>query len=167
MPPALRPWRPAKRASPRLLGEGKQGLFTSQCRLRRTQEKDGSWRGAWGVQFICGTLFRISASVAEGARRRIGPASGLPVVAASQRDGRGWGERHRGCQTGQYVERDESLGIQTAWALSALKEAGKTNWTAISRGVRFLINKQRTDGTWPRQDMAGKFFRSALPNYIL
>jgi lanosterol synthase len=49
----------------------------------------------------------------------------------------------------------------------ALLEAGDTDTTAITRGTRFLIGTQKADGTWPRQDMAGIFFRTALLDYTL
>ena len=41
------------------------------------------------------------------------------------------------------------------------------NWIAISRGARFLLDAQDADGTWPKQDMAGVFFRTALLDYVL
>ena len=83
-----------------------------------------------------------------------------------QSDG-GWGEHHSGCLTGRYVAHEESQVIQTAWALIALLEAGDSNWSAIARGARFLLSTQDADGAWPRQDMAGVFFRTALLDYVL
>ena len=53
-----------------------------------------------------------------------------------------------------------------AWALIALLEAGDSDWMAISRGARFLIKAQQGDGAWPKQDMAGVFFRTALLDYV-
>ena len=136
--------------------------------LRRTQASDGSWRGVWGVQFIYGTFFGLRGLLAAGTR------PGDPAVRLACRwlqdrqleDG-GWGEHHSGCLTGRYVAHEESQVIQTAWALIALLEAGDSNWTAISRGVRFLIDTQDADDGWLRQDMAGIFFRTALLDYAL
>ena len=79
----------------------------------------------------------------------------------------GWGEHHSGCVAGHYVAHEESQVIHTAWALIALLEAGDPDWTAISRGAQFLTDTQSADGTWPRQDMAGVFFRTALLDYVL
>ncbi len=136
--------------------------------LRRTQEKDGSWRGVWGVQFIYGTLFGIRGLVATGAR------PGDPALRSAcrwlldrQREDGGWGEHHSGCLTGRYVPHEKSQVIQTAWAMIALLEAGESNWVAISRGARFLLDTQDADGAWPKQDMAGVFFRTALLDYVL
>ncbi len=136
--------------------------------LRRTQASDGSWRGVWGVQFIYGTFFGIRGLLAAGARPG-DPALRLAcrwLLDRQQEDG-GWGEHHSGCLTGRYVAHKESQVIQTAWALIALLEAGDSNWAAIARGARFLLDSQHADGTWPKQDMAGVFFRTALLDYVL
>ena len=136
--------------------------------LRRTQASDGSWRGVWGVQFIYGTFFGIRGLLAAGARPG-DPALRLAcrwLLDRQQRDG-GWGEHYSGCLTGRYVAHEESQVIQTAWALIALLEAGDSSWTAISRGARFLLNTQNVNGGWPKQDMVGVFFRTALLDYVL
>ena len=136
--------------------------------LRRNQGDDGSWRGVWGVQYIYGTLFGIRGLIAGGS----GPRD--PALRAAccwllerQREDGGWGEHHSGCLSGRYVSHEESQVIQTSWALIALLEAGETDWAAISRGARFLLDAQESDGTWPKQDMAGVFFRTALLHYAL
>ncbi len=136
--------------------------------LRRTQASDGSWRGVWGVQFIYGTFFGIRGLLAAGA------CPGDPALRRAcrwlldrQRDDGGWGEHYSGCFTGRYVAHEESQIIQTAWALIALLEADDPNWSAISRGARFLIDAQDADGAWPKQDMVGVFFRTALLDYVL
>ena len=136
--------------------------------LRRNQASDGSWRGVWGVQYVYGTFFGIKGLVAGGAR----PSD--PALRAAcqwlldrQREDGGWGEHHSGCLPGEYVGHEESQVIQTAWALIGLLEAGDSNWAAISRGIRYLMDMQAADGTWPKQDMAGVFFRTALLDYVL
>ena len=136
--------------------------------LRRVQGTDGSWRGVWGVQFIYGTLFGIRGLLAAGARPG-DPAlrSACRWLLERQREDGGWGEHHSGCLTGRYVPHEESQVIQTAWALMALLEAGDSDWAAISRGARFLLDTQDAEGGWPKQDMVGVFFRTALLDYVL
>ena len=136
--------------------------------LREVQVRDGSWRGVWGVQFIYGTMFGIRGLVAAGAQPDDPSLSqACQWLLDCQREDGGWGEHHSGCLVGRYVPHDRSQVIQTAWALIALLEAGVSDWSAISRGVQFLIETQRADGTWPRQDMVGVFFRTALLDYQL
>jgi len=136
--------------------------------LRSVQEEDGSWRGVWGVQFIYGTLFGIRALVAAGAGRS-DPAirAACRWLLEQQRDDGGWGEHHSGCFTGTYVPHPDGQFIQTAWALTGLLEAGEPDWAAIARGASFLVDAQEEDGSWPEQDMAGVFFRTALLDYKL
>ena len=136
--------------------------------LRRNQTADGSWRGVWGVQYIYGTLFGIRGLVADGASPT-DPAlrTACRWLLKCQRKDGGWGEHHSGCLSGRYVPHEQSQVIQTSWALIALLEAGESDWAAISRGAGFLIDTQDADGTWPKQDMAGVFFRTALVDYVL
>ena len=143
-------------------------MSRAEAWLRRTQASDGSWRGVWGVQFIYGTFFGVRGLLASGARHG-DPALRLACrwLLDRQRSDGGWGEHHSGCMTGRYVPHEEGQVIQTAWALMALLEAGNSNWTAIARGASFLLDTQDADGAWPKQDMAGVFFRTALLDYVL
>ena len=136
--------------------------------LRKVQQSDGSWRGVWGIQYIYGTLFGIRGLLAAGAKQS-DPALRIACqwLIEQQRPDGGWGEHHSGCISGKYVQHTESQVIQTAWAMIALLEANAADWQAISAGARFLVDSQNVDGTWPRQDMAGVFFRTALLEYVL
>ena len=136
--------------------------------LRKSQRSDGSWRGVWGVQFIYGTLFGIKGLRAAGSDPS-DPSIRLACrwLLDRQREDGGWGEHYSGCVKGCYVPHNESQVIQTAWALIALLKAGESNWSAISRGIKFLVDNQQEDGTWKRQDMVGVFFRTALLDYEL
>jgi lanosterol synthase len=136
--------------------------------LLRAQRTDGSWEGAWGIHFVYGTLF--------GIRGLLG--SGLPAhhprvrracswLRARQRPDGGWGEHFEGCRSGDYTEADHSQVIQTAWAVTALLEARDPDWAAIRRGTEHLAAAQRPDGSWPRQEPAGIFFRTAVLDYAL
>ena len=136
--------------------------------LRRTQSSAGSWRGVWGCAIHLRYFFGIRVLLASGAQPG-DPALRLDCrwLLDRQRHDGGWGEHHSGCMTGRYVVHKESQVIQTAWALIALLEARDANWAAISRGARYLLDTQTADGEWPKQDMAGIFFRTALLDYVL
>ena len=155
-------------ALPSTNGDVTRAVSRAEEWLRRAQASDGSWRGVWGIQFIYGTMFGVRGLVAAGARPG-DPALRLACrwLLDRQRTDGGWGEHHAGCVAGRYIPHEESKIIQTAWALIALFTAGDSNWSAITRGVQFLIDTQQADGAWPRQDMAGVFFRTALLEYVL
>ncbi len=158
-----------RQSYPELIGATETEAMTRASEwLRSMQRNDGSWRGFWGVHFIYGTFFGIRGLIASGA----GPDD--PAVNSAcewlldrQRDDGGWGEHYSGCWTGKYVAHDVSQVIQSAWALIALLETAHQDWTAIDRGIQFLIDTQQTNGEWPKQDMAGVFFRTALLEYAL
>ena len=136
--------------------------------LRTRQQGDGSWPGTWGVHFIYGTMFGIVGLLASGA-----PPVDPDIRRAcawlkerQRRDG-GWGEHFTSNLRGEYVEHSESQVIQSAWALRALLAAEDPDWRAIERGAQFLAAMQREDGIWPKQEMAGVFFHTALLDYEL
>ncbi len=154
---------------PQVVGrEVDRAILRGENWLRFVQMMDGRWRGVWGIQYIYGTLFGVRGLLAAGA------APGDSAVRLScqwlleqQRSDGGWGEHYSGSLSGKYVPHPESQVIHTAWALIALLEAYDSNWTAITRGIQFLMDMQNEDGTWPKQDMAGVFFRTALLDYTL
>jgi lanosterol synthase len=158
-----------KRHFPEALNpETKKAVERAVHRLRALQNADGSWQGVWAVHFIYGTLFGIRGLVAAGI-----PSSDPALRRARQwildhqRSDGGWGESHEGCLEGQYTENRQSQVIHTAWALLGLLEADEPDWPRIERGAGFLIASQSEDGSWPRQDPAGLFFRTALLDYEL
>ena len=56
-----------------------------------------------------------------------------------------------------------STASQTAWALLALMAAGEVDSKAVERGVQYLLNTQKPDGTWDEDAFTGtgfpKFFK--------
>ena len=127
--------------------------------LSRLQEADGSWWGRWGVNYIYGIGAALPALAA------IGEPLEQPAVRRAvewlrrhqQPDG-GWGE---GCET--YAQPDlrgagPSTPSQTAWALLALIAAGEAESEAATRGVRYLMGRQRSDGTWDEPEFTGTGF---------
>ena len=128
--------------------------------LRKVQEKDGSWFGRWGVNYIYGTWSALAALNAAGvppddpAMRRA--AEWLKKI---QNEDGGWGEScdsyaldYRG------YEPAPSTASQTAWALLALMAAGEVDHEAVARGVRFLMKTQTSDGLWPQSEYTGGGF---------
>jgi squalene-hopene/tetraprenyl-beta-curcumene cyclase len=121
--------------------------------LRREQETDGSWFGRWGTNYIYGTWSVLCALNAAGVESK-DPVMRRAVawLLSKQRDDGGWGEdgasywndRPRG-------EGKVSTPSQTAWALLALMAAGETDNFAMERGVRYLTDSRKADGTWDEE----------------
>ncbi len=145
-------------------GRAPQALARGVQWLRAAQEPDGSWFGRWGVNYIYGTGAVVPALVAAGAR----PDD--PVVAAAldwlvvhQNPDGGWGEDCRSYTDAAFRGRGTSTASQTAWALLALVAGGAAGTdgpagTAAARGVQWLIDTQRADGTWDEPQFTGTGF---------
>ncbi len=117
--------------------------------LRSEQETDGSWFGRWGTNYLYGTWSVLCACNAAGLaahdpvmRRAVG------FLRDTQREDGGWGEdnaSYAGISRGRYHRSNPS---QTAWALLGLMAAGEAGSEAVARGIKFLAETQRQDGTW-------------------
>jgi squalene-hopene/tetraprenyl-beta-curcumene cyclase len=129
--------------------------------LLRAQESDGSWFGRWGANYVYGTGAVVPALIAAGVR------PGKPVirramawlVSRQNADG-GWGEDLRSYDDPVgWSGRGESTASQTAWALLALLAGGgPQEQDAVERGVRWLAQTQRPDGTWDEPQFTGTGF---------
>jgi squalene-hopene/tetraprenyl-beta-curcumene cyclase len=117
--------------------------------LKGQQEKDGSWFGRWGTNYIYGTWSALTALNAAGlpeddpAIRR-----GVDFLLSCQREDGGWGEdeeTYAGAPPGRYKV---STPSHTAWALLGLMAAGETDHPAVARGVAWLMAAMQADGTW-------------------
>ncbi|HTX31875.1 MAG TPA: squalene--hopene cyclase [Solirubrobacteraceae bacterium] len=128
--------------------------------LLEHQEPDGSWYGRWGVNHIYGTGAVVPALIAAG----VSPQDGAIRRAVAwlervqNRDG-GWGEDARSYDDPAWIGRGDSTASQTAWALLALDAAGERT-PAVNRGVGWLIETQRPDGTWDEPQYTGTGFPS-------
>ncbi len=123
------------------------------------QEDDGSWFGRWGANHVYGTGAVIPALVAAGL-----PTSAPSIrravhwVERHQNDDGGWGEDMRSYKDPKHwVGRGTSTASQTAWALLALLAAGEES-PSVRRGVEWLVEHQRSDGTWDEPQYTGTGF---------
>jgi squalene/oxidosqualene cyclase-like protein len=132
------------------------------------QQRDGSWPGFWGINFIYGTHFAVAAL----------REAGVPLDHAAfrkaarwlesiQHDDGGWGEHFSGCLDNTYVDSPGSLIISTAWACLALMHAEPDMTPALERGIAYLIDRQAKGGGWPREGVNGVFFGTAMLEYKL
>jgi squalene-hopene/tetraprenyl-beta-curcumene cyclase len=131
--------------------------------LLRAQEKDGSWFGRWGANYIYGTGAVVPALIAAGVR------PGKPAIRravewleAHQNPDGGWGEDMRSYDDRSLAGRGASTASQTAWALLALLAAadGGPPGPSAEAGIRWLAERQRPDGTWDEPEYTGTGFPS-------
>ncbi|CCO25137.1 Squalene--hopene cyclase [Maridesulfovibrio hydrothermalis AM13 = DSM 14728] len=127
--------------------------------LKKEQEEDGSWFGRWGVNYIYGTW-----SVLCGLRQ-VGEDMNSPYICKAvewfenhqNKDG-GWGESCLSYNNQNYAGLGDSTPSQTSWALLGLMAAGKVNSKAVSRGIRYLLETQKEDGSWNEKHFTGTGF---------
>jgi len=127
--------------------------------LLRAQESDGSWFGRWGANYLYGTGAVVPALIAAGVKPGK-PAIRRAVAWLEQHqnaDG-GWGEDLRSYDDQALGGRGESTASQTAWALLALLAAGERDSAATERGIRWLAQTQREDGSWDEPWYTGTGF---------
>jgi squalene-hopene/tetraprenyl-beta-curcumene cyclase len=124
------------------------------------QERDGSWYGRWGVNYVYGTGAAVPALIAAGV-----PADAPSIERAvrwlyeHQNDDGGWGEDARSYDDPAWIGRGPSTASQTAWALLALHAAGQDS-DALWRGIDWLVATQNADGGWDEPQYTGTGFPS-------
>jgi squalene-hopene/tetraprenyl-beta-curcumene cyclase len=118
--------------------------------LRADQEKDGSWFGRWGMNYIYGTWSALCALAAAGEDPQSEPVRRAVawLVKIQNPDG-GWGESGESYRLDyKGYQPSPSAASQTAWALLGLMAAGETDNPAVARGVAYLAATQAEDGFW-------------------
>jgi squalene-hopene/tetraprenyl-beta-curcumene cyclase len=126
--------------------------------LERAQEADGSWYGRWGVDYIYGTFLALRGLAAAGESDREAHIlrAGEWLRSIQNADG-GWGESCESYRDDSFM-RAPSTASQTAWALLGLMAGGDTTSISLQKGIEYLIETQRPDGTWDESLFTGTGF---------
>jgi squalene-hopene/tetraprenyl-beta-curcumene cyclase len=127
--------------------------------LRKSQEHDGSWFGRWGVNYIYGT-WQALVGLAEIGLPADDPtiASGADWLLGCQQACGGWGESADSYAEPARRGQGPPTASQSAWALLGLVAAGRGQHPAVVRGIRYLIDTQRPDGSWHETEFTGTGF---------
>ncbi len=118
--------------------------------LRAQQEKDGSWYGRWGMNYVYGTWSTLCALNAAGVTSEDSAMQRATAwLEAIQNPDGGWGEGGDSYRLDYKGYRQApSTASQTAWALMGLMAAGAIESPAVARGIAYLTSQQGEDGFW-------------------
>lgn len=138
--------------------------------IKSVQGQDGSWYGCWGICFTYAAMFALEAleTVNETYENSEVVRKGCDFLVSHQMEDGGWGESMKSCETHTYVESEQSLVVQTSWALIGLILAKYPDQKLIERGIKLLMDRQQATGEWLYEDIEGVFNHSCAieyPNY--
>jgi squalene-hopene/tetraprenyl-beta-curcumene cyclase len=127
--------------------------------LKKEQERDGSWYGRWGCNYVYGTWSALAglASVGEDMsadyiKRAVGWLKSVQLP-----DG-GWGERCDSYKDPALKGKGPNTPSQTAWAIMGLLAAGEVDCPEVERGVDYLLRTQKQDGSWDEEEFTATGF---------
>ncbi|MGH9760240.1 MAG: squalene--hopene cyclase, partial [Blastocatellia bacterium] len=127
--------------------------------LREDQKEEGCWYGRWGVNYLYGTHLVL------GGLKHIGQDMNQPWIQKAvdwirsiQNTDGGWGESCASYKNPKLKGVGESTPSQTAWALTGLMDADDYESESVRRGIEFLTDRQRRDGSWPEPQFTGTGF---------
>jgi len=146
--------------------------------LKREQEKDGSWFGRWGVNYIYGTSGVLRALEAAGVASDGDSRRAAEWLRSVQNPDGGFGESILSYYDTEYKAKGKSTASQTAWGLIGLLASASPDDPAVGRAVAWLVSRQNEDGTWDEADFTGTGFpqvfylkyhlyRNSFPLYAL
>ncbi len=117
------------------------------------QEKDGSWFGRWGMNYVYGTWSALCAlNVAGVDPKSVQIRKAVQWLIAIQNEDGGWGEDGSSYKLDyKGYEKSPSTASQTSWALLGLMAAGEVDHPAVKRGIDYLMSTQDASGTWQEE----------------
>jgi squalene-hopene/tetraprenyl-beta-curcumene cyclase len=130
--------------------------------LAKEQERDGTWFGRWGCNYIYGTWLALHGlrSIGEDMWEPQYQAAGCWLRSIQNADG-GWGESPASYDDPSLKGQGESSPSQTAWAILGLMATGDES-DGLDRGIEYLLKQQREDGSWKDEQWTGTGFPSVF-----
>lgn len=117
--------------------------------IKQTQCADGSWYGRWGANYIYGTwsVLRGLGAIGEDPNASYIRRAVRWLEGCQNADG-GWGETCLSYTNPALAGTGESMPSQTAWALLGLHAVGQAGNPAVAKGIQYLLETQKPDGSW-------------------
>ncbi len=108
--------------------------------LLNEQEKNGSWYGRWGTNYLYGTWSVLSAlNLIDFKNKKEIFSKAVKYLKDMQHDDGGWGEDGKSYYKNFESFSKKSTPSQTSWALMALHAAGEMESEHFFRGVNYLV----------------------------
>lgn len=135
--------------------------------IKRSQAKNGSWYGSWGVCFTYAGMFALEAlyTVGENYENSEVVRKGCDFLVSRQMEDGGWGESPKSSELHNYVNSEQSLVVQTAWSVIGLLLAEYPDKKVIDRGIQLLKSRQLPSGEWKFESIEGVFNHSCMIEY--
>jgi len=134
--------------------------------IKSKQLADGSWLGSWGVCFTYGTWFAMEGLITAAENpESLCIQRACDFLRSKQNEDGGWGESYESCVQKKYIPHKQSQVVNTSWALLALMAANYPDRQLVDKGIRFLIQRQQTDGDWQQQGISGVFNSNCMITY--
>lgn len=139
--------------------ENNESVRQAVSYLLENRASNGLWMGVWGEGYTYGTsrvLLGLNATGVDTSRPRVQTA--VRTLAAQQNPDGGWGERSAyrvvASDESQSYRPADSTVAQTAWAVQGLLAGGVSpDNETVQRGIQFLIDAQRENGSWPSSEV--------------
>ncbi len=146
--------------------------------LRATQEKDGSWYGRWGVNYIYGSSGALRALETFSLADRPDFRRAAEWLRSVQNPDGGFGETVASYDDPSLKGKGTSTASQTAWAIIGLLTVCGPGEPSLERAVDWLLRHQNPDGSWDEPEFTGTGFprvfylkyhlyRNSFPLYAL
>ncbi|KAK6204358.1 lanosterol synthase [Scheffersomyces amazonensis] len=131
------------------------------------QSKDGSWYGSWGICYTYAAMFAMEAlnTVELNYNNSATVKRGCDFLISKQLPDGGWSESMKACETHTYINTEQSLLVQTSWAVIGLLLAGYPDQEPIKRGIQLIMKRQLSTGEWKFEDIEGVFNHSCAIEY--
>jgi squalene-hopene/tetraprenyl-beta-curcumene cyclase len=84
--------------------------------------------------------------------------SGANWLLSYQQPSGGWGESPDSYADPHLRGQGPTTASQTAWAVLGLLAAGHERHPSVARGIKYLLQEQRDDGTWLETEFTGTGF---------